>query len=349
MNQMVNNNNSDNNNNNNNNNKTIVLVRVINLSPAPVTLYQNTSVGTFSQLENGALEPASCNCLATEKPRQTKPLVSEGFDLEAMSLSSPQNELASLLDEFANIFSSGPADLGLTGIMQHLIDTGDHPPIKQAPRRVLMHQQGRYANTSSPWATPIVLVKKKDGTTRFWVDYRKLNDMTRKDAYPLPCIDETLDALAGAKVFTTLDLASGYWQARVEVADRENTAFTTRHGLFEFQVMPFGLCNVPGTFQRFTEFVLAGLQWQTCLVYMDDVIVYGQDFDEHLERLREVLGPGDCKYQELIFKTEKMDFSLFYQEKRFGELFSKIRLGREFLILRNPTNSSNAVFGLRPQ
>jgi len=112
--------------------------------------------------------------------------------------------------------------------------------------------------------------------------------VTRKDAYPLPRIDETLDALSVAKVFSTLDLASGYWQVEMDAADREKKAFATRHVLFEFQVMPFGLCNAPGTFQRLMEFVLAGLQWQTCLVYLDDVIVYGRDFDEHLERLQEV-------------------------------------------------------------
>lgn len=151
-----------------------------------------------------------------------------------------------------------------------------------------MLQYGVVQSSTSPWAAPIVLVKKKDGTTRFCVDYRKLNNVTRKDAYPLPHIDETLDALSGAKVFSTLDLASGYWQVEMDAADCEKTAFATRHGLFEFQVMPFGLCNAPGTFQRLMEFVLAGLQWQTCLVYLDDVIVYGQEFDEHLERLREV-------------------------------------------------------------
>ena len=116
---------------------------VINPSPAPVTLYRNTSGGTFSQLEHGALEPASCNQFPTEKPRQTKPLVSEQFDLDTMNLSSPQKKgLASLLDEFRDIFSSGLADLEWTGIVQQHIDTGDHPPIKQAPRRVPMHQQG---------------------------------------------------------------------------------------------------------------------------------------------------------------------------------------------------------------
>ena len=119
-----------------------------------------------------------------------------------------------------------------------------------------MLQHGVVRPSTSPWAAPIVLVRKKDGTTRFCVDYRKLNDVTRKDAYPLPRIDDTLDALAGAQVFTTLDLASGYWQVEMDAADREKTAFTTRHGLFEFQVMPFGLCNAPGTFQRLMEFVL---------------------------------------------------------------------------------------------
>ena len=228
--------------------------------------------------------------------------MSSKFHLDSLDLNGRQRTaLKTLLDEYAGIFSSRPAELGRTAVVKHQIDTVDSPPIKLAPRRVSLHQQevvrqheedmlqnGAVRPSTSPWASPIVLVKKKDGGTRFCVDYRKLNDVTRKDAYPLPRIDETLAALAGAKLFSTWDLASGYWQVEMEDADREKTAFATRHGLFEFHVMAFGLCNAPSTFQRLMEFVLAGLQWQTCLVYLDDVIVCGRDFEKHLVRLRDV-------------------------------------------------------------
>ena len=151
-----------------------------------------------------------------------------------------------------------------------------------------MLEQGVVQHSSSPWSSPIVMVKKKDGSWRFCVDYRKLNSVTHQDAYPLPWIDATLDSLSGAAYFTTLDLASGYWQVEVEEQDKEKTAFSTPQGHFEFNVMPFGLTNAPATFQRLMECVLAGLSGEQCLIYLDDIVVFSKTFQEHIVRLTNV-------------------------------------------------------------
>ena len=141
---------------------------------------------------------------------------------------------------------------------------------------------------------PNCVVRKKDGSARFCVDYRKLNSITHKDTYPLPRIDDTLDTLGESQWFSTLDLVSGYWQVEVAEQDRDKTAFTTQEGLFQFKVMPFGLCNAPATFQRLMNLVLAGVQWSECLVYLDDIIVLGRSFEEHLQNLSVVLQKLKC-------------------------------------------------------
>ena len=151
-----------------------------------------------------------------------------------------------------------------------------------------MLEQGLIEPSTSPWASPIVLAKKKNGSWRFCVDYRKLNDVTRKDSYPLPRIDDTLDRLAGMQWFSTLDLKSGYWQVEMEPQDKEKTAFTTGSGLWQFTVMPFGLCNAPATFERLMDRVLAGLPPETALVYMDDILVPGRTFEKQLDNLERV-------------------------------------------------------------
>ncbi|KAG8199258.1 hypothetical protein JTE90_003683 [Oedothorax gibbosus] len=160
--------------------------------------------------------------------------------------------------------------------------------------------------SSSPWASPIVLVRKKDGTTRFCVDYRLLNDVTKKDSYPLPRIDETLDTLVGNHWFTTLDLKSGYWQVEIHPDDKEKTAFTTGHGLWQFKVMPFGLCNAPATFERLMETVLRGLSYEACLVYLDDIVIVGKEFNDHLINIRKVL--TKLRYAGLKLSLSKCHF-----------------------------------------
>ena len=158
--------------------------------------------------------------------------------------------------------------------------------VKTEVNRMLEHDVIR--PSTSPWSSPIVMVRKNDGSWRFCVDCRKLNSVTHRDAYPLPRIDATLDSLVGCKYFTTLDLASGYWQVALEESDKEKTAFSTLQGHYEFNVMPFGLINAPATFQRLMECALAGLTNEQCLIYLDDIIVFSSSFVEHLQRLRNI-------------------------------------------------------------
>ena len=169
-----------------------------------------------------------------------------------------------------------------------------------------MLENGVIRRSSSPWSFPVLLVKKKDGTLRFCVDFRKLNEITKKDSYTLPRIDEILDSLGGMKYFSTLDLASGYWQIPILEQHREKTAFRTRSGMYEFNVVPFGLTNAPATFQRDMDLVLSGLNWEICLVYMDDIIIFSENFDKHLEDLQKVF--DRIRSAEMLIKVTKCSF-----------------------------------------
>ena len=136
----------------------------------------------------------------------------------------------------------------------------------------------------------MVLVTKKDGSTRFCVDYRWLNALTTKDAYPLPQNDDSLRLLGNQQWFSMMDLASGYWQVTMSPEANRKAEFVTNEGLFQFRVMPFGLCNAPATFERLMDRVLCGMRWSRCLVYLDDIISFGMSIPEALARLEEVLG-----------------------------------------------------------
>ena len=237
-------------------------------------------------------------------------------DIEVPLSQEDKQQVENLLRQNLSIFALEGQPLGHTEMVQHDILTNTEIPIKQPVRRPPFHlrdeadkavekmlKDGVIEPSNSPWASPVVLVRKKDNSLRYCIDYRKLNNVTRKDSYPLPRIDDSLDSLGKAKYFSTLDLASGYWQIGLTDEARQKSAFCTTSGLYQFKVMPFGLTNAPATFQRLMEKVLAGLQWQICLVYIDDIIIYSQTLEEHLKDLQQIF--SRLKQAKLKLKPKK--------------------------------------------
>jgi len=176
-----------------------------------------------------------------------------------------------------------------------------------------MTKHGIVEPAASPWASNVVLVRKKDNSLRFCIDYRQLNRIPTEDSYPLPLIDNCLNALQGWAWFSTLDLREGYYNIPIAESDRDNTAFATRSGCHRFTLMPFGLTGAPSVFQRLINFVLCGLSYITCLVYLDDIIIFGSSFDEQLVWLREVF--SRIKQGNLKLKPTKC--SLFRRSVSF--------------------------------
>ena len=239
-------------------------------------------------------------------------------------LPTPEKKLlCQFLTENHLAFSLEKGERGETDLIQMEIDTGDATPRKQPVRRMPfaarsevarqlkdMQENGVIQASKSPWSSPVVLVQKKDGSLRFCVDYRELNSVTKADTFPLPRIDDLLDQLGKAKYFSTLDLASGFWQIRMHPQSQEKTAFSTPQGLYEFRVMPFGLTDAPSVFQRLIQQVLMGLNPESgtsfVAAYIDDILVFSTTIQEHLrhlqlvlERLQKVglkLKPAKCRF-----------------------------------------------------
>ena len=292
-----------------------VPMMLINTQDQAVILTKNTQVAMYVPAE--IIPEIQVRASSTEQ-RTWDPTETFGEDVQELS-QEEKNQFYSLIKQYEECFMTGRKPLGQTNVVKHHIHTGNNAPIKQRPRREplgmknvvkeeidKMIEQGVIEPSSSAWASPIVLVKKKDGSIRFCVDYRKLNNVTTKDAYPLPRIEDNLDALKGAKFFSTLDLISGYWQVEMAPEDKEKTAFCTKYGLFQFKVMPFGLSNAPGTFERLMETVLRGMQWERAVLYLDDIIVFSDSIEEHLKRLEEIL--QRLRAANLMLKPKKCHF-----------------------------------------
>ena len=222
-----------------------------------------------------------------------------------------------ILKRNRDIVAKTDLDLGATSTVLANITT-DHPPIKKKAYRAPLNKQkviddainemmeaGVIKRSQSPWAFPVVVVDKKDGTKRFCVDFRALNAVTKPNAYPLPRIDDILDSLGKSRYFTTLDLRSGYWQVQLDENSREKTAFTCHRGLFEFTRMPFGLAGAPSIFMQLMHIVLEGLE-DIAIPYLDDIIILGKTITDHQKNIETVF--ARLRKHNLKIKLKKCEF-----------------------------------------
>ena len=280
--------------------------------------------------------PKVTNLFSTEQTKEQSTLIEaerqdllleklDLLDLEAWP-EDQAGKARSLLKEYHDIFSLEKHDMGHTNITKHkiVLKDPDTLPFKERFCRILpprldevrehlklMLDAGVIQPSNSPWCNAVVLVRKKDGSLYFCIDFRKLNSLTVKDSHPPPCICETLESLTGAAHYSTFDMNSGFWQVPMDEESKQYTAFTLGSmGLYECESMPFGLCNAPHTFQRLMQNCLGELNLTYCLIYLDDVIVFSDMPEEHLWRMRVVfnclrehgLKPKSSKCE--VFKSE---------------------------------------------
>ena len=218
---------------------------------------------------------------------------------------TPENKEKALdiLTKFHDVFMLEDGEMGCTEATEHHIEVTDPFPFKERPRNIpegllqevkdhLEHMLnvGAIKSSNSAWSNVVVLVRKKDGGLRFCIDFRHLNSCTKKDAFPLPRIHDAINALQGSKYYMTVDLVSGFWQTPMVEESKQYTAFTVDMlGFYECKHMLFGCCNAPATFQQLMQNCLRELNYTTCLVYLDDVVIYSSTQEEHLDQLRKVL------------------------------------------------------------
>ena len=277
----------------------VTVARVLNPTGEAVELKRGLHLGELYPV-GGATEVTSAGPIDRDTSPPSATVTPVCLD-ESPITEQQRAELSALLGRFADTFNFSRGQRGTCTLVQHHIRTDSHP-IKQRAYRACPEKRaeierqvaglladGLVEESCSPWASPVVLVRKKGGQWRFCIDYRRLNGVTIKDSHPLPRVDDSLDALAGSSWFTSLDFSDGYWQVSMAEEDREKTAFTTGRGLYQWRAMPMGLTNAPATFQRMMELILRGLPWHICMVYLDDILIYSRSFEEHLQHLEEVL------------------------------------------------------------
>ena len=283
---------------------------ILNPTNRPRFLAKNTRLGhviqlgsssTLASITRSMFHPSLPNTETQKSPLESLTKIIDDLTMHVTNLNGEQYNLRQVLKKYSPIFDTSVPRIADTTTV-HTIRTDEaHPQNSRAyPQNIeqraatekiieTMLQAKQIRPSISPWSSPMLLARKKDGSFRFVVDYRKLNAMTTKDAYPMPTIEETLQRLGGHTFFTKLDLASGYFQIPIREEDKAKTAFTTGRGLYEFNVLPQGLKNASAGFQRIMNTLLVNKRESFCIVYMDDILIFSKTFDDHLQHVNEIL------------------------------------------------------------
>ncbi len=313
-------------------------LNIMNNSNSSVTLPKGTILGNLHPLndfeiidsekeeaDNDTLQVRRCQLVSNpeELPERLQPLLDNVSD---KLTASDVTELRKTLIEFQDVFAESEFDLGNFTAIHHHIDTGDARPIKLPLRKTPLHFLDEEENllnkmlkakviqpSTSSWAAAPVLVRKKEGSLRWCIDYRLCNKVTKPDVYPMPLMSDCIDALDGNIWFSKLDANSAYWQIPLDPESKEKTAFRTRQGLFEFNKLPFGLSNAPSTFCRAMNLVLEGMNWRTVLSFLDDICVLGKSASDHIKNLREVFE----RFRSFGLKLKPKKCLLFREEIEF--------------------------------
>lgn len=326
--------------------KRTAVISIINPSDEMVNLPADTVIATVSAVDKADVykfdndtvvldeKIAECANVNVASPETNSDV---SFDLSNSDLNESQRKsLTNFLSQNKDVFSTSLKDLGKTDLYHHSVETepGEGPVrmpfYRQAPHLKAetqklvneMLEDGIVEPSNSIWHSPVVLVKKKDNSYRFAVDYRKLNKITKPIAHPLPRLESVFDAIGEAKAqfFTTLDLASGFWQIPMCQSTKHRAAFITHDGVYEFNRMPFGLKNAPMSFQMLMSQVLRPLNWKHVLCYIDDILIFSSNFDEHMKHLGQVF--QKLRDAKLTLKPEKCYFAVS-KVKYLGHILSK--------------------------
>jgi len=307
---------------------------IVNMTTSALKLQKDRFIGTCETLQADQVlcnldeleirQKVTLEMNAMTKVASEKPGEDENFDLHDIQIpeyldATQKRRLKALLMANKDVLCSADNKLHTTNLAEHYIDTGDDAPVRHRPyrcsfadREIISQKVKELMDksiiepSSSPWSSPVVLVRQRD-KIRFCIDFRRLNAVTKKDSYPMPRIDDSLDQLKGATIFSNLDCDAAYHQVPIHPSHQEKTAFVTPDGLYQFKTMPFGLCNAPATFSRLIDTVLAPFKWTIALVYLDDIICYSKNFDEHMEHLSLILAA--LRKARLTLKPSKCHFA----------------------------------------